>query len=67
MRTAYVGESFPPDVNGVASTAIRVTGQLARRGQEPLVIAAGRASLSSQPGAPACCASGAVKGRPGTA
>src|SRR5260221_7843263 len=36
---AYVTESFPPDVNGVASTAMRVAEQLAARGHEPLVIA----------------------------
>ncbi|MDR2985377.1 MAG: glycosyltransferase, partial [Nocardiopsaceae bacterium] len=39
VRIAYVTESFPPDVNGVASTAMRVTEHLAARGHEPLVIA----------------------------
>ena len=39
MRIAYVTESFPPDVNGVAHTAVRVVEQLARRGHEMLVIA----------------------------
>ncbi len=39
MRIAYVTESFPPDVNGVASTAMRVAEQLAARGHQPLVIA----------------------------
>ena len=39
MRIAYVTESFPPDVNGVASTAMRVAEQLVRRGHEPLIIA----------------------------
>src|SRR5258708_38118056 len=39
VRIAYVTESFPPDVNGVASTAMRVAEQLAARGHEPLVIA----------------------------
>src|SRR5260370_13689127 len=39
VRIAYVTESFPPDVNGVASTAMRVPEQLAARGHEPLVIA----------------------------
>src|SRR5260221_5219132 len=38
VRIAYVTESFPPDVNGVASTAMRVAEQLAARGHEPLVI-----------------------------
>ena len=39
VRIAYVTESFPPDVNGVASTAMRVAEQLAAHGHEPLVIA----------------------------
>jgi len=39
VRIAYVTESFPPDVNGVASTAMRVAEQLVRRGHEPLIIA----------------------------
>jgi len=39
VRIAYVTESFPPDVNGVASTAMRVAEQLAACGHEPLVIA----------------------------
>lgn len=32
-------ESFPPDVNGVAHTAVRVAEHLVSRGHEPLVIA----------------------------
>jgi phosphatidylinositol alpha 1,6-mannosyltransferase len=39
VRIAYVTESFPPDVNGVASTAMRVAEHLAARGHHPLVIA----------------------------
>jgi phosphatidylinositol alpha 1,6-mannosyltransferase len=39
VRIAYVTESFPPDVNGVAHTAMRVAEQLASRGHEPLIIA----------------------------
>jgi phosphatidylinositol alpha 1,6-mannosyltransferase len=39
VRIAYVTESFPPDVNGVASTAMRVAEQLVACGHEPLVIA----------------------------
>ena len=39
MRIAYVTESFPPDVNGVAHTAVRVAEQLVNRGHQPLVIA----------------------------
>jgi phosphatidylinositol alpha 1,6-mannosyltransferase len=34
-----VSESFPPDVNGVAHTAVRVAEHLLARGHEPLVIA----------------------------
>ena len=44
MRIAYVTESFPPDVNGVASTAMRVAEQLLRSGHQPLVIAPAAAS-----------------------
>jgi phosphatidylinositol alpha 1,6-mannosyltransferase len=39
VRIAYVTESFPPDVNGVAHTAVRVSEKLASRGHEPLIIA----------------------------
>lgn len=39
MRIAYVTESFPPVVNGVAITAMRVAEHLVRRGHKPLVIA----------------------------
>ena len=39
VRIAYVTESFPPDVNGVAQTALRVAEHLASRGHEPLVVA----------------------------
>jgi phosphatidylinositol alpha 1,6-mannosyltransferase len=39
VRIAYVTESFPPDVNGVAHTAVRVAEHLASRGHAPLVIA----------------------------
>jgi len=39
VRIAYVTESFPPDVNGVASTAMRVAEHLAARGHDPVVIA----------------------------
>ena len=34
-----VTESFPPDVNGVAHSVLRVAGHLAQRGHQPLVIA----------------------------
>jgi phosphatidylinositol alpha 1,6-mannosyltransferase len=39
VRIAYVTESFPPDVNGVAHTAVRVAEHLLARGHKPLVIA----------------------------
>ena len=39
MRIAYVTESFPPDINGVAHTALRVAEHLVNRGHEPLIIA----------------------------
>jgi len=39
VRIAYVTESFPPVVNGVAVTAMRVAEHLVRRGHQPLVIA----------------------------
>jgi phosphatidylinositol alpha 1,6-mannosyltransferase len=39
VRIAYVTESFPPDVNGVAHTAVRVAEHLVSRGHAPLVIA----------------------------
>src|ERR1700757_4115281 len=43
VRIAYVTESFPPDVNGVAHTAVRVAEHLLSRGHEPLVIPPGAA------------------------
>jgi phosphatidylinositol alpha 1,6-mannosyltransferase len=39
VRIAYVTESFPPDINGVASTAMRVAEHLAASGHHPVVIA----------------------------
>ena len=39
VRVAYVTESFPPDINGVAHTALRVAEHLVKRGHEPLIIA----------------------------
>jgi phosphatidylinositol alpha 1,6-mannosyltransferase len=39
VRIAYITESFPPDVNGVAHTAVRVAEHLMSRGHQPLVIA----------------------------
>jgi phosphatidylinositol alpha 1,6-mannosyltransferase len=39
VRIAYVTESFPPDINGVAHTALRVAEHLVKRGHEPLIVA----------------------------
>ncbi len=49
MRIAYVTESFPPDVNGVAHTAVRVAEHLLSRGHQPLVIAPEPASEAARP------------------
>ncbi len=48
MRIGIITESFPPDVNGVAHSVLRVAGHLLARGHQPLVIAPGPA-----PGGPA--------------
>lgn len=42
MRIALITESFPPDVNGVAHSVVRVAEHLVRRGHQPLVVAPGR-------------------------
>jgi phosphatidylinositol alpha 1,6-mannosyltransferase len=39
MRVAIISESFPPDINGVAHSVVRVAEQLVVRGHRPLVIA----------------------------
>jgi phosphatidylinositol alpha 1,6-mannosyltransferase len=39
MRVAIISESFPPDINGVAHSVVRVAEQLVARGHCPLVIA----------------------------
>jgi phosphatidylinositol alpha 1,6-mannosyltransferase len=49
VRVAYVTESFPPDVNGVAHTAVRVAEYLASHGHQPLVIAPEPASGRDRP------------------
>jgi phosphatidylinositol alpha 1,6-mannosyltransferase len=54
VRIAYVTESFPPVVNGVAITAMRVAEHLVRRGHEPIVIAPEAAPGASWPDADFC-------------
>jgi len=49
VRIVYVTESFPPDVNGVAHTALRVAEHLLNRGHDPLVVAPEPASGLSRP------------------
>jgi phosphatidylinositol alpha 1,6-mannosyltransferase len=39
MRIAIVSESFPPDVNGVAHSVVRIAEHLLARGHQPLVVA----------------------------
>jgi phosphatidylinositol alpha 1,6-mannosyltransferase len=39
MRVAIITESFPPDINGVAHSVVRVAEHLVARGHQPLVIA----------------------------
>ena len=46
MRIAIITESFPPDVNGVAHSVVRVAENLMARGHEPLVIAPQPASAA---------------------
>jgi phosphatidylinositol alpha 1,6-mannosyltransferase len=39
MRVVIITESFPPDVNGVSHSVVRVAEQLVRRGHQPMVVA----------------------------
>ncbi len=49
VRIAYVTESFPPDINGVAQTALRVAEHLVKRGHEPLIVAPEPADGQARP------------------
>ncbi|HZN73823.1 MAG TPA: glycosyltransferase family 1 protein [Micromonosporaceae bacterium] len=46
MRIAIITESFPPDVNGVAHSVVRVAEHLVTRGHRPIVIAPEPASAA---------------------
>src|SRR2546423_37990 len=47
MRVAIITESFPPDINGVAHSVVRVAEHLVASGHEPLVIAPEPASATA--------------------
>jgi phosphatidylinositol alpha 1,6-mannosyltransferase len=49
MRVAIVTESFPPDLNGVAHSVVRVAEHLVARGHEPMVIAPAPAAANRTP------------------
>jgi phosphatidylinositol alpha 1,6-mannosyltransferase len=52
MRVAIISESFPPDINGVAHSVVRVAEQLVARGHQPLVIAPEPASGTARVAGP---------------
>ncbi len=61
MRIGIITESFPPDVNGVANSVLRIAEQLTARGHQPLVIApeAVQPGKSAGPGWPSSRPGGA--------
>src|SRR5215468_3328836 len=52
MRVTIITESFPPDINGVAHSVVRVAEQLVARGHQPLVIAPEPASGTARVAGP---------------
>src|SRR2546421_10261854 len=52
MRVAIITESFPPDINGVAHSVVRVAEHLVASGHEPLVIAPEPASGTARVAGP---------------
>jgi phosphatidylinositol alpha 1,6-mannosyltransferase len=48
MHIAIVTESFPPDVNGVAHSVVRVAEHLVRRGHNPVVVAPAPSSAAAR-------------------
>jgi phosphatidylinositol alpha 1,6-mannosyltransferase len=52
MRVTIITESFPPDINGVAHSVVRVAEHLVARGHKPLVIAPEPASGTARVAGP---------------
>jgi phosphatidylinositol alpha 1,6-mannosyltransferase len=52
MRIAIISESFPPDLNGVAHSVVRVAEHLVARGHQPLVVAPEPASGTARVAGP---------------
>jgi phosphatidylinositol alpha 1,6-mannosyltransferase len=52
MRVAIITESYPPDVNGVANSVVRVAEHLVARGHQPVVVAPRPSSTARAVAAP---------------